>query len=91
MKIPPTIKIGGHIYDIEYHCSEMIRLAGMADGEENVIHINERFADSKKESILFHEIVHTIDWMNDLKLTEQQTASISEGMYAVLKDNKLLK
>lgn len=91
MKIPLSLKIGAHIYKIEFQDGPMVDLAGRANGEESVIYINKRFMESKQVSILFHEVIHALDWQHEWKLTEAQTSSIAEGMYQVLKDNKLLK
>jgi len=46
----------------------------------------------KIERTLFHEVMHAIDdlYLNS-NLTEDQIDALSNGIYAFLKDNKLLK
>jgi len=91
MKIPNKVKIGSHTYEVKYHNGPMTDLAGRCDGELNLIHLNKRFIKSKQESILLHEVIHTLNWMHDLSLNEGQVSSLGEGIHQFLTDNNLLK
>lgn len=94
MKIPKTLKIGGRTYQI------IIRNRSKDDGVNAVasansffqkIFIDSDFLQEGKESALIHEIMESINGHNDLRMEHQSLQTLSEQLYQVLKDNKLLK
>lgn len=52
--------------------------------EKNVIH-------SYKESNLLHEIIHIINNVEDLRMSESKVERFEKGLFHILKDNNLLK
>ena len=92
MKIPNKIKIGGHIFKVKIFSGKFSDdKAGRVEGQKNMIYLNADYVQSKQESVLLHEVIHELDWLNGLGLNEKQIDSLTEGLYQVLKDNKLIK
>lgn len=93
MKLKSKYKIGGHCFKVQIRSERKDDFEGMGTGHhwDNFFTLQEQMAQSKKESTLFHEVVHEIGNQNKLSLTEEQVTSLGEGMYAFLIDNGLLK
>jgi len=93
MKIPPKIKIGGHLFDVEYQSEEETGYehSGSKLGWKNKIWLQKDMVQSKKESVLFHEILEELNYQHEFKLDHQVLSSIAEGFYQVLVDNNWLK
>lgn len=88
MNIPKTLKIGGHIYKVEITDKGLNEEDyGELDMETNTIRINSKIPKTNQESTLLHEILHALNTTLDHELLD----SLSEQMYQVLKDNKLIK
>ena len=95
MKIPKTLKIGGHIYKIiirNKRIKDADTRLGSVDVYANHIFINRDGiqAQSQQESTLLHEIIEAISELNKLKFAEEQICILETGLYQVLKDNKLI-
>lgn len=91
MKIPTTLKIGGHIYTIE-----QVERVDTTPGENNCgdcelqnsrIRIKKGMPQSQKEETLLHEILHALD----TEMPEKQVNNLGFKLYQVLADNNLLK
>ena len=103
MKIPETLKIGGHVYKIifPYVFTERYDLAGDHNGENCEIRIAEKDGDIKRakssvEVTLIHEVLHAIDSTTGHRMFageegEKKIEALSEGIYQVLVDNGYLK
>lgn len=92
MKIPKRIKIGGHWFTIVYNNDALgFHDSGFKGSWNNTIVLNKGLKQSKRESVLLHEIIHEISWQNDLDLKENIISTIAESLYQVFMDNKLLK
>lgn len=91
MKIPKRTKVGGHWIKVDISTNEK---TGDGNGTtfnlENRIWINKDMVTSKQWSVFFHEIVHILDWINNLNFTEMQVSTLSEGLFQVLVDNKMI-
>lgn len=95
MKIPKTLKIGGHIYKV------ILRDRMKNDGADELgtanifthqkIWINKCQQNSQIESTLFHEIIEVINALHKLNLSETVICSLETGLYQVLSDNRLLR
>lgn len=97
MKIPIEVKIGGHKVTVELisafeegrknvvgramHGSKKIILSQESRGE---IHTESYTAEN-----FLHELLHHIDLVYNVKLTEGQVRRLSEGLFQVLVDNDL--
>lgn len=99
MIIPDKLSVGGHIFRVikGYRFKEdrdlygqtdltmqEIRLADKADGLADI-------AESKKDEIFLHEVIHCVCNVYNAKLEEEDIKKLSEGLYQVLKTNGLLK
>ena len=89
MKLPHKVKIGGHWFKISFLSEKDggFDTSGRKMGWQGKIFIQERMTESKKQSVLLHEIIHEISWQNNLDLTESQVSALSEGFYQVITDN----
>ena len=101
MKIPKKLKIGGHDYKILVVDGEDQKKGNSNWGKtfhhQKEVYIDKSAAQSQREQTFFHEIIHCIDKVyngDELVNADRGEATISrlaEGVYQVLKDNKLLK
>ena len=102
MILPKTLKIGGHEYKIlfPYHFKERADYAGQCDHQLKEIRIDDQDGcgnikpDSSILVVFLHEILHAIDFSTGHCIFlgndgEKHLEGISEGLYQVLKDNKL--
>jgi hypothetical protein len=100
MIIPNKIKVGGHVYRIlhKYKFTQEPKLCGQADHDNGEI----RLADldpsgvkrgvSRIEETFIHEVLHCINNIyNDNKLVEEDISRMSQGLYQVLADNKMVR
>ena len=88
MKIPKSLKIGGHSYKIELvKEGELAKNdCGSLSRENNKIYIDTKLSDSNRTVTLIHEILHAVN----NELSESFVDGLAEQLYQVLKDNKLL-
>jgi len=88
MKIPKTLKIGGHIYKIKMVDSSELEgfVGGVHRFKDNLIKIDKDLADSQKISCFFHELLHAING----NLSEQETEFLAQALTQICIDNKLL-
>jgi len=103
MKLPKTIKIGGHQYKVvfPYVFTERFDRTGDHDGDSKIIRIVEELGNIKRADsaiivTLIHEILHAISQVagNDMfngDVGETRIEALSEGIYQVLMDNPKLK
>ena len=91
MKIPKKIKIGGH--DVSVIMEEGVRLkkAGDWNSWSNSIRINSDgdLSESYQAETFMHEIVEAINTHNELNMELHVISSLSEGIFAVIRNNKL--
>lgn len=90
MTIPKKIKVGGH----EYSVNVIPTWDTFEDGDygetnprTGMIYIDSDLIQTEQESAFFHEIFHIIN----KTLNHELLDSLSEQLYQVLADNKLLK
>ena len=89
MKIPESIKVGGHTYKIEW-VKNLIRddaNRGCLYWHTHLIKLDDNMAEDTYTVSLLHEIIHSIDrhYCND-HISEDDTASLAEGLFQVLSD-----
>lgn len=92
MKIPNSLKIGGHTFKVIQ--KDLKDLSGETNFCNLEIYINKNTKQSVKEVTLLHEIIcHCINttFTGDSHKAHAFMDSISEQIYQVLVDNKLLK
>ena len=106
MKIPELIKVGGMLIKIFYPTEPMIFKDEkgedmQADGKVLIsmgeIHIankskeNNIYVEDYIGQIFMHEILHAINYVyNSDHLSEDEIERLSQGLYQVLKDNKII-
>lgn len=91
MKIPKKLKIGGHIYKID-STEELDGISGDTDSVKNVIRLSKTLVPSQREATLIHEIFHAINTtFGSTNDGHRFLDSLSEQLYQVLSDNKMLK
>jgi len=96
MKIPNKIKIGGFYYKVEKRKSndkeKNSNNWGITYHSDKLILIDKDINEQQQIQTFFHEILHCIDVIyNSRQLTEESIERLSQGIYQVLKDNRLLK
>jgi hypothetical protein len=91
MTIPKKLKIGGHTYRIHIVTPPALTTAdapeGIQSSEQGVIEINAERIQTHREQTLFHEIFHVLNSELDHVLLE----SLSQQLYQVLHDNRMLR
>jgi Zn-dependent peptidase ImmA (M78 family) len=100
MRIPDTLKIGGHIVKID-KTDDMPTMSGnmgQSWNAYNSIKINTHFPESQQAITLVHEILHHL--MSNLGYiykkedatvihSEQTVEALAQGLFQVLRDNNL--
>lgn len=91
MKIPKALKIGGHIYKIQFHkmgetCEERGDMA-KTNRMKGIIELAVPQMKTEIEANFLHEILHIING----ELSEETVEGLAQQLYQVLKDNKLIK
>ena len=93
MLIPDKVKIGGHIYTIKLNficrTDDGQVCCGLHKGAQELIEINPGYPLGTQESTLLHEIIEAINWAGEIGMEHRQISALEEGLYQVLKDNKL--
>ncbi len=89
MKIPKSIKVGGHTYKIVWdeHLWHEENIHGQADYVNHTITLDP-YGHSEMIAVVFiHEVLHVIDKHFDNKaLTEEEIDSLGEGLFQVFSD-----
>lgn len=100
MRIPKSVKIGGHRFKLygrtTRHINKLLKSEGVKsvhigfyDPDKNVIYYPTDVARSAVEVTLLHEILHAIEDAGDVKLGEKKVGVLAEMLYQALHDNKL--
>ncbi len=98
MKFPKSIKVIGHDIEIKKR-KRFIAEKGNVYGRSRLcqaqIIIAERdrwknkISEDYQKNTFLHEIVHHINDKQETHLTERQVSRLTDGLYQVLKDNKI--
>ena len=101
MRIPKQLKIGGHIYDIDYPYifKEREDIFGRTNFSRNSIMISDcdgagnECSKSHTERVFWHEVIHAVDiiyccdGIGDKTDKESMIEGLAQGLYQVLVDN----
>ena len=95
MKIPSEVKVGPYTYKVtivDIVDKNNPAYIGMArhDSDKEIRLCNDLDRD-KMESVFLHELIHCIDTLFRIGLTEEQVNQLEAGLYMVLKQNNLLR
>jgi hypothetical protein len=86
MKIPETLKIGGHMYTVTMvDASDINDNCGEQNRSKNTIKIRKDMPQSQLEETLLHEAIHAING----GLKEETVDFLAMAIYALIKDNKI--
>lgn len=100
MKIPKKLKVGGLIWEIaeDNNVAEEGQCFASTHPYTQKFFIDPKISQQKKEQSLIHEILHAVWWTNGIRSRKELSDheefivdSLSQGLYQVLKDAKLLK
>ena len=99
MKIPKKLKVGGRVFRIKHlHHSKEENWGLIKYNSSEILLYRyglkplEKMSKQNMEQTFIHELLHAIDSVyNSFGLGEKTTSRLAEGLYQVLKDNKLLK
>jgi hypothetical protein len=89
MRLPTTFHILGHdvtVYRVKTGFYTSKKLAECND-ETGEIHVKEGLLPSIEEMTVLHEVIHMIDGLMDIGLSEDQTSQLGNGLYQFLHDN----
>lgn len=93
MKMPDSIKIGAHSFDVKIvpnlKDDSAHNCCGRCNGSEQKIEINPCYPQSCQEATLIHEIIEGINYLYELGLEHHQITILEETLYQVLKENRL--
>ena len=87
------IKIGYKTFKIIYQPEVRLNnklINGYIDPQLDEIRISSTSIPSKQEQVTIHEILHGIEEVYNIKLTEKQIDALATGILSVAKDNKKL-
>ena len=90
MKIPKSLKVGGHKIAVEKVNTKDIESGGEYNYYYNLIRI--RIDDCPESSIsecFLHEIIECIKVRNQLNIDHTHLTVLSEGLFQVIRDNEL--
>lgn len=90
MYIPDKVKIGYKDYAVKTigQLDDGVReLYGSVDYDNELIRLCNRYSVNQQKCALIHEIIHAIDDMYHIGLSEKQVVKFAKGLYQVIKDN----
>lgn len=88
MRIPNTLKVGGHTYEVLLVESDDIQKdCGECAVDKLQIKIKKTMPQTMKEETLIHEAIHAMNF----GLEEREVQYLSMAFYQLLKDNNLLR
>lgn len=86
---PAKVKVMGRTLSIKY--VDGLPLEGDEQGEcdidKSAIYIKDGLETQQERSAILHETIHAIDFLLNLKLTEEQVLGLEAGLYQVNSDN----
>jgi hypothetical protein len=86
VNIPKVLKIGAHYVTVKVTPDVPNDNCGQYDIKKNEIQLNENQVQTQLEASLIHEILHAIN----ITMSEQDIEFLSQALYQVIKDNKLV-
>ena len=90
MNLPKEIKVMGHKYIVEKHPLVLQKVTpGDACVNTKLIRLDPSVGESSMGEAFLHEIIEVLKYHLSLPLKHEVLASLSEGLYQVIHDNKL--
>lgn len=99
MKIPEKVKIGAHVYSVDFDIdpsNDGDMCFGCVSNQKLKITIDKNVQSSQVEETFLHEVLHAIFYLNglakkDSEEEEMMVQPIAHAFYQFLKENDLLK
>lgn len=89
MKLPKTLKIGGHIYTVD-NTRQLDNALGETDNGELTIKICSSIKGTQVGAVLLHELFHAMNTtVGDDKAMHALIDSFAEQLYQIIHDNNL--
>ncbi len=89
-KFPTKLKIGGHTVTVEL--CDLNNNDGEWSSKNNRIRIEKSLPSNQRDATLLHEILHALNaTFDENHVGHMLLESLSQQLYQVLSDNKLLK
>jgi hypothetical protein len=91
MKIPSTIKLGGHTIRVLLVDTSMLSDRGDYSNYHNLIRLQKEddTPDDNLAECLLHEIIEAIKFKNNLSIEHTELSVLSECLYQVFVDNDM--
>jgi len=92
MKIPEKLKIMGHEYVVSFDSKLFMNDAvggGEACGNDLSIVLAGGMPESREAEVFLHEIIEMVKYTLRIELDHKDLSALSEGLFAVLRDNEL--
>ena len=92
MKIPSKVKILGHEYDIVFDEQLFAKESvgcGKACANTLTITISPDVPESRQAEVLLHEIIEMLKYSLQTEISHEDLSALSEGLFTVIRDNKL--
>ncbi|NPV54522.1 MAG: hypothetical protein HPY71_13570 [Firmicutes bacterium] len=88
--LPKNVKIGGEVFEVvEAEAALDPRAFGEMDYKKARLVIDKDLKPAAKMSVLLHEILEAINYMNQLNLEHRTIMTLEHDLYQVLHDNQL--
>ena len=85
---PGSIRVFGRVYKVAFIPQHLgFHDCGQTIHENCSILIRENQLPVEEADTLLHEVVHTIDYVMDLSLTEHQVRALATGLLGTFRDN----
>ncbi len=95
MKLPETVRIGPYDYAVQLEekvlGDQNQELYGHIIYGPQQIKIQSGLSAERTAAIFFHEVLHGIDELLSIGLSEKQVARLAPALLTFLRDNKLLR
>lgn len=86
---PNSVRVLGRTYRISFEDLHG-HAFGFCQPNQQVILIQPGMIEDEEKDTVLHEVIHAVDYLMQLGLTEDQVRSTATGLYAVMKDNPKL-
>lgn len=91
MKIPGKVKVGYKVYDVRLLDNPVVDgttvLYGQTDHNSLTTRVSRFYGDQQSEATFVHELLHDIDYMYTLGLSEDIIERLGNALYTVMVDN----
>ena len=93
MTIPKRITFMGYTFRViqETEHTEDEERYGLIDYKMQAIQLNKNTSDDRKQETLVHELIHLVSGFLNIEIEEDDVGRLGHGLYAVLKENGLLR